>query len=103
MKLKKGDTVVVMSGKDKGKTGQIERVLPKNDQILIPGVNIIKKHAKSTKKNPRGGIIQVNKPIPGSNVMLVCPVCSKATRVGYKMLGNKKLRICKKCKESVEQ
>jgi len=103
LKLKKGDTVVVMSGKDKGKTGQIEKVLPKTNQILIPGVNIVKKHAKPTKKNPHGGIIQINRPIPISNVMLICPVCNKATRVGFKMLDNKKLRICKKCKESIEQ
>jgi len=103
LKLKKGDMVVVMSGKDKGKTGQIEKVLPKTNQILIPGVNIVKKHTKPTKRNPHGGIVQINKPIPVSNVMLICPVCNKATRVGFKMLDNKKLRICKKCKESIEQ
>ena len=104
MKLKKGDTVLVITGKNKGKTGKIEQVFPKINQILVTGVNIIKKHTRPTKKNPHGGIIQINKPISASNVLLLCPRCNKPTRVGIKMLDkSKKLRICKKCKESVEQ
>jgi large subunit ribosomal protein L24 len=104
IKLKRGDTVLIISGKDRGKTGKIEKVLPKTNQILVTGVNIIKKHTRPTKKNPHGGIIQINKPISVANVMLICPQCNKPTRIGFKMLdGGKKLRVCKKCKESVEQ
>lgn len=104
MKLKKGDNVLVISGKDKGKTGKIEKVFPAKNQVLVSGVNIIKKHVKPSKKNPHGGIIQLNKPISASNVMLICPQCNAATRVGFLVLeSGKKLRICKKCKESIEQ
>lgn len=104
MKLKKGDTVLITSGKDKGKTGKIEKVLPKTNHILVTSVNIIKKHVRPTKKNPHGGVIQINMPFSVANAMLICPRCNKPTRVGFKMLdAGKKLRICKKCKESVEQ
>lgn len=104
MKLKKGDTVLITAGKDKGKTGKIEQVLPKTNQILVAGVNILKKNTKPTKKNPHGGIIQINAPISASKAIPLCPRCNKPTRIGFKMLDNgKKLRICGKCKESVEQ
>lgn len=104
MKLKKGDTILVISGKDKGKTGKIERILSKTNQVLVTGVNIVKKHIKATKKNPHGGVVQLNKPISVANVILTCPRCNKPARTGFKMLdSDKKLRICKKCGESVEQ
>lgn len=104
LKIKKGDTVLVIAGKDKGKTGKVERALPKINKLIVSGVNILKKAVRPSKKNPHGGIIQFPAPISISNVMLLCPRCNKPTRVGYKVLENKKkLRICKKCKESVEQ
>lgn len=104
MRLKKGDTVLVIAGKDKGKTGKIEKVLSKTNQVMVSGVNILKKTTRPTKKNPHGGIIQINLPISASKLTLICPLCNKPTRVGFKMLdNNKKLRICRKCKESVEQ
>jgi len=103
MKLKKGDKILVIAGKDKGKTGSIERCFPRTNQVLVGGVNIIKKHVKRQRKISRGGIIEINKPISASNVMLVCPSCNKPTRVGFQTVDNdKKVRICKKCKEIIE-
>jgi len=103
MKLKKGDTVLVIAGKDKNKTGKVEKALPKKEQIIVSGVNIAKKHSKATKKEPHGGIIQLNMPLSAGKVMLICPACNKAVRVGYKKISKgKKVRICQKCKESVE-
>jgi len=103
MRLKKGDTVMVITGKDKGKTGKIEKILPKVNKVLVAGVNIVKKTTKPSKKNPHGGIISVNKPLTVSNLMVLCPRCNKPARVGFKMLDKNKLRICIKCKESIEQ
>jgi len=103
MRFKKGDTILVTSGKDKGKTGKIEKVLPASSKVVVAGINILKKNTKASKKNPHGGIIQINAPISASKISLICPRCNKQTRIGSKMLdNNKKLRICKKCKESVE-
>ena len=103
-KIKKGDVVFIIAGKDKGKTGKVEKIFTRLNKITITGVNIFKKTARSTKKNPHGGIIQFNAPVPISNTKLVCPRCNKSSRVGYKMLDkDKKIRICKKCGESVEQ
>lgn len=101
-KLKKGDNVLVISGKDRGKRSVIERVFPKEDKITVVGVNIAKHHLKPSRKNPRGGIIDKITPFDISNVVLVCPRCSNPTRVGYKLTDTKKLRICRKCKESLD-
>lgn len=101
MKIKKLDNVLVTSGKYKGKTGKVEKALPKAGKVLVPGVNILKKHTKPSKKNPKGGIIEITAPIDVSNVKLICPKCNKATRVGYKLIQNKKTRYCKKCSEQV--
>ena len=101
MKIKKGDTVLIKTGKDRGKTGKIEQALPKVNKVLISGLNIIKKHTKPSKKHPKGGVIEISAPINVSNVMFLCPKCRKATRIGYKIIQNKKNRICKKCGEQV--
>jgi large subunit ribosomal protein L24 len=102
MKLKKGDTVKVTRGKDKGRTGKIEKVFPKKNKILIPGLNLYKKHAKPKSEKDPGGIVEIVKPLPVSNVALVCPKCSQPTRVGYRVAkSGKKQRICKKCKVDV--
>ena len=89
MKLKKGDNVIVLSGNDKGKTGEVLEVIPKT--------NIRKKHVKPRKAGEEGGIIPSEFPVHSSIVNVVCPKCGKATRVGYKIENDKKVRICKKC------
>ena len=102
MKIKKNDTIRVTKGKDRGKSGKIEKVLPKLNKIVVTGINKFKKHIKPSKKNPHGGIVDVAMAIPVSNVSIVCPSCQKSTRVQYKITDSKKLRICKQCKQSLE-
>ena len=104
IKLKKNDLVLCIVGKDKGKTGKIEKVLSRVNKVKVAGINIVKKSKRPNKQNPQGGIIQFNAPIKTSNVHLICPRCNKKAKVGYKLLDNgKKIRKCKKCGESVEQ
>ncbi len=102
MKIKKGDKVAVIKGKDKGKTGTVEKAMPKTGKIIITGVNVYKKSAKPSQKHPKGGIINLSVPISAANAMVVCPKCSKSTRVAYKITQNNKIRICKKCQESLD-
>lgn len=97
MKLKKGDEVIVILGKDKGRKGKIERVFPKTGKVLIPGINIVKKHLKPRKEGEKGGIVEIAKPIAVSKVALICPKCGKKTRVGWLITKETKERICKKC------
>ena len=104
MKLVKKDRVKILTGKDKGKTGEITRVDSKTSKIVVHGVNIYKKATKATKKNPQGGIIEIAKPIDASNVALVCPACGKPTRVGYTVTKKgSKDRVCKACKAVVKE
>lgn len=100
-KIKTKDKVVVISGKDKGKVGEVLKVDPSKAVAQINNINVIKKHLKPSNKQ-NGGIITLNAYIPVSKVMLVCPKCDKATRVGTKVINEKKYRICKKCKEVME-
>lgn len=97
MKLKKGDNVMVLAGNDKGKTGEILEVIPKEDKIIVKGVNMRKKHVKPRKAGEEGGIVPAEYPIHSSKVNVVCPKCQKATRVGYIIEDGKKVRVCKKC------
>ena len=97
MKVKKGDTVQVLSGNDKGKTGEVLEVMPKQEKIVVKGVNIRKKHVKPRKQGDEGGIISVESAIHTSKVNVVCPKCNKPARIGYKMEKDGKVRICKKC------
>ena len=97
MKLKKGDNVKVLSGNDKGKTGEILEIQPKNDKVIVKGVNIRKKSVKARKQGDESGIISVECAIPSAKVNVVCPKCGKVTRIGYKIEDGKKVRICKKC------
>jgi large subunit ribosomal protein L24 len=100
MKVIKNDTVVVVSGNFKGKKGKILKVFPKNGRVIVEGVNFIKRHTKRSQKNPQGGIIEREAPIHASNVKLVCSKCGVPTRVGRKVLENKKrIRTCKRCGE----
>lgn len=102
MIVKKNDKILVIKGKDKGKTGTIEKVLPQKKMIVVTAINIFKKSQKTSRKNPHGGIIDINMPLAVGNIMLICPRCNKATKIGYKLAGKNKLRICKKCHESVD-
>ena len=97
MRIKKGDTVQVLSGNDKGKTGEVLEVIPKTEKIIVKGVNIRKKHIKPRKQGEEGGIISVECAVNSSIVNVVCPKCGKATRIGYKVEDDKKVRVCKKC------
>ena len=102
MKIKKNDNVLVISGKDRLKQGKIVQVIPAKKKVIISGINIVKKSVKPTKKNPKGGIIEISKPINVANVMLICPKCQKPARVSFQLKNDKKTRICKICKEEIE-
>lgn len=104
MNIKKNDTVKVIAGNYKGKIGKVLKVFPEKERILVEGVNIVKKHVRKSSKYPQGGIIEMEAPIHVSNVMLICPKCGEATRVGHAKLvsadGKKSnMRVCKKCGE----
>lgn len=97
MKIKTGDQVIVLSGKDKGKTGKVLRADPKGQKVIVEGVNVATKHQRPRKQGEEGGIIKVETPIYASKLQVVCPKCGKATRVGHKIENGKKSRVCKKC------
>ena len=97
MKIKKGDTVEILSGNDKGKQGEVLEVLPKAEKILVKGVNIRKKHVKPRKQGDEGGIISNECSIDVSKVNVVCSKCGKVTKVGYTVEKDEKVRVCKKC------
>ena len=101
MKLKKGDQIIVTVGKDKGKKGKVEKVFPKDGAVVVPGVNIVKKHEKKRDEQHPGGIIEFVKPITMGKIALICPKCGKPTRVGYRIIKNEKERICKKCEQVI--
>src|SRR3989344_5751766 len=96
MKLKKGDTVMITVGKDKGKQGKVERVYPKDGTVLVPGVHEYKKHVKRQGERP-GEILTLARPTNIANVALICPKCKQRTRVGYRIVNDQKNRICRKC------
>lgn len=99
MKIKTGDEVEVLVGKDKGKKGKVERVFPTSGKIIVGGVNIYKRHKKPQGRTLQGGIIDITKPIAISNVAVICPKCNLPTKVGYKLGAKSKDRICKKCNQ----
>lgn len=101
MKIKKDDEVKVVSGKDKGKVGKVEKVFEKNQSVVVSGVNLYKKTVKARSQTQKSDIVTIAKPLPISNVTLICPNCRKETRVGYKIEGKEKARICKKCKKKI--
>ncbi len=101
--IKKNDTVLVVSGDEKGKKGRVLSFEPEKNRLVVEGLNIIKKHMKPSKKYSQGGIIEKEAPLDRSNVMLVCPKCGKPTRIGNSILENgKKIRSCKQCGEVVD-
>ena len=98
LKIKKGDRVTVLTGKDRGKTGEVRRALPEVGKVIVDGVNVAKKHQRATKATMQGGIIDKDMPIPVANVALICPACGKPTRVGFSIDNDgTKMRVCKKC------
>lgn len=101
MKLKKGDEIMITSGKDKGRKGKIERTDPKNREVLILGLNLYKKHMKKRDEKNPGGIIDFPRPLNVAKVVFICPKCKKNTRVGYSQVKNEKIRICKKCRQMI--
>lgn len=97
MKVKKNDTVLVLTGKDAGKTAKVLVALPKDNKVVVDGINVQKKHKKARSAQEVSSIVNQSGPIDASNVLVVCPTCNKATRVAYKVEGDKKVRVCKKC------
>lgn len=102
MNIKKNDTVLVITGKDAGKTAKVLVALPKDNKVVVDGINVQKKHKKARSAQEVSSIVNQSGAIDASNVMVVCPVCNKATRVAYKVEGDKKVRVCKKCGASLE-
>ena len=97
MRIKKGDNVQVLSGNDKGKTGEVLEVMPKSGKVIVKGVNVRKKHVKARKQGEESGILSVECSIPSSKVNVVCSKCGKTTKVAYKIEKDEKVRVCKKC------
>ena len=100
--IKKGDNVVVIAGKDKNKTGNVVSANPSDNTVVVSGVNMISKHQKPRKAGEKGGIMKREGKIDSSNVQILCPACGKATRVAHKLDGDNKVRVCKKCGESLD-
>ena len=97
MKVKKNDTVLVITGKDAGKTAKVLVALPKDNKVVVDGINVQKKHKKARSAQEVSSIENQSGAIDASNVMVICPTCEKAVRVAYKVEGDKKVRVCKKC------
>ena len=97
MNIRKDDTVIVLSGKDKGKKGKVLSVNPKDGKLVAEGINVASRHRKPRKQGEEGGILKIETPIYACKVQVVCPKCGKATRVAHKIEGGKKVRVCKKC------
>ena len=97
MNIKKGDTIVVLSGKDKGKQGKVLEVMPKSGKVVVEKVNVVSRHTKPRKQGEEGGIMKREAAIAACKVQVVCPKCSKGTRVAHKIEGGKKTRVCKHC------
>ena len=101
LKVKKGDKVVVLTGKDKGKTGEIKKVMPQDNKVVVQGVNVQTKHRKPSQTGP-GGLDKIEMPIHVSNVAIVDPKTSKASRVGYKTVGDRKVRVARRSGEVID-
>ncbi len=102
MKIKKNDTVIIISGKDKNKKGKIIRVLPTENRVVVEGANLRKKHRKARREGEKGQVVEIAAPINVSSVKLMCPKCKMPARIGYKLIkGDKKYRVCKKCQQEI--
>ena len=104
MKIRKGDSIIIVSGKDRLKKGKVLKVFPKENKVLIEGLNLRKKHIKPKKSGEKGQTIQISIPVNIANVKLICPKCGQAARIGYKVVDKtlrSKFRTCKKCKQEI--
>lgn len=101
MRIKKGDQVKIISGKDKGKSGKVLKVIPDKTKVIVEGLNLVKKHNKPKKGGEKGQRIEIPSPVNVSNVMVICSKCGKLTRVEFKVVKEEKSRICKKCKSEI--
>ncbi len=101
MKIKKGDLVLVTTGKDRGRTGKIIKALPQNRKVLVEGLNLRKKHVRPKRQGEKGQVVEVPAALNASNIKIICPKCGKATRIGYSLEKDIKSRICKKCKQII--
>ncbi|OGI29485.1 MAG: 50S ribosomal protein L24 [Candidatus Moranbacteria bacterium RIFOXYA12_FULL_44_15] len=97
MRIKKNDIVKMIAGKDRGKTGKVLRVLPKDRKAVVEGLNVVKKHTRPKREGEKGQRVEIPRGVTVSNMALVCPKCGKTSRIGYKTTGKIKVRICKKC------
>ena len=95
MNIKKGDNVIMLTGKDRGKTAKISAVL--GTKVIVEGLNTVKKHQRARKQGQKGQILTKEQAVDRSNVQLVCPKCGKPTRIGHQVIGDKRIRVCKKC------
>ncbi len=103
MKIRKNDTVLVISGKDKDKKGKVRSTIPRNERLLVEGVNFIKRHVRATGTVRQAGIIEREASIHISNVMLLCNKCNRPTRIGFRLLEDgKRVRICRSCREVID-
>jgi large subunit ribosomal protein L24 len=103
MKIRKDDTVLVIAGKEKGKTGKVRFAYPKKERIMVEGINFIKRHIRARGRVRQAGIIQLEAPIPVSNVMLLCSRCNRPTRVSFRFLEDgRKVRVCNRCSEVID-
>ncbi|MCX6724187.1 MAG: 50S ribosomal protein L24 [Candidatus Staskawiczbacteria bacterium] len=101
MKVKKGDNILIIAGKDKGRTGKIIKAMPKELKVLVEGINLKKKHVRPKREGEKGQVVEIPAAMDVSNIKIVCPKCGKATRVGYSVENKEKYRICKKCKQKI--
>lgn len=111
MKLRKGDKVKIIAGKDRGKEGVIDRIFSRDDRVAVNGVNVYKRHLKPRGEGQKGEIKDISRPLPVSNISLICPKCHQTTRIGYKIITqettkgrsgqDRKTRVCKKCEQEI--
>ncbi|MBI2100779.1 MAG: 50S ribosomal protein L24 [Candidatus Vogelbacteria bacterium] len=97
MKLKKGDTVIIRAGKDRGRTGKILRVLPQENKLVVEGINLFKRRVRPKKAGEKGEVVAVAYPLPAAKLMIKCVRCGRGSRVGFRLAGSKKFRFCRKC------
>jgi large subunit ribosomal protein L24 len=103
MKIQKNDNVIIIVGKDKGKKGKVRQVITKTGRLMVEGFNLAKRHSRTKGQTRQGGIIELEAPLNASNVMLICPKCSKPARIGYRVLPDgKKVRVCRICEEVID-
>ena len=101
MKIKKGDEIKIISGKDRGKTGKVSKVYPEKNSVLVDGLNLFKKHMRKKQMDKKGEIVLVPRPVKVSAIRMICKHCGKITRIGYDVSGEVKTRICRKCKQAI--